>query len=111
MCGDGACQNGAWVVGVAKSGRELGCDLIGQSCIIAPTGEIVAMCTTLGDEVVVVDCDLNRCSVIQENVMEVLCASAQRAPMRILPRTVIRVRLPTEPEGSLFLLDSVPGTW
>ena len=43
----GAYQNGAWVVGVAKAGREEGCDLIGQSCIIAPTGEIVAMCTTL----------------------------------------------------------------
>ena len=34
----GAYQNGAWVVGVAKAGREEGCDLIGQSCIIAPHG-------------------------------------------------------------------------
>ena len=64
----GAYQNGTWVVGVAKAGREEGCDLIGQSCIIAPTGEIVAMCTTLGDEVVVADCDLDRCGEIQENI-------------------------------------------
>ena len=63
-CRPGADQNGAWVVGVAKAGREEGCDLIGQSCIIAPTGEIVAMCTTLEDEVVVADCDLDRCSEI-----------------------------------------------
>ena len=64
----GAYQNGTWVVGVAKAGREEGCDLIGQSAIIAPTGEIVAMCTTLEDEVIVADCDLDRCGEIQENI-------------------------------------------
>ena len=64
----GAYQNGTWVVGVAKAGREEGCDLIGQSCIIAPTGEIAAMCTTLEDEVIVADCDLDRCGEIQKNI-------------------------------------------
>ena len=39
-----------WIVGVAKAGKEENCDLLGQSCIIAPTGEIVAMCSTIGDE-------------------------------------------------------------
>ncbi|MCB1753804.1 MAG: N-carbamoyl-D-amino-acid hydrolase, partial [Gammaproteobacteria bacterium] len=48
----GAYQNGTWVVGVAKCGVEEGCLMIGQSAIIAPTGEIVAMCSTLGDEVI-----------------------------------------------------------
>src|SRR6202163_94907 len=46
----GAYQNGTWVVGVAKCGREEGCDMIGQSQIIAPSGETVAMCATLDDE-------------------------------------------------------------
>jgi N-carbamoyl-D-amino-acid hydrolase len=55
----GAYQNGTWVVGVAKCGREEGCDMIGQSQIIAPSGETVAMCTTLGDELVVARCDLD----------------------------------------------------
>ena len=64
----GAYQNGMWVVGVAKAGREEGCDLIGQSCVIAPTGEIVAMCSTLGDELVVAACDLDRCAEIRANV-------------------------------------------
>lgn len=64
----GAYQNGLWVVGVAKAGREEGCDLIGQSCIIAPTGEIVAMCSTLGDELVVHSCDLDRCRELRDNV-------------------------------------------
>jgi predicted amidohydrolase len=54
----GAYQNATWVVGVAKCGREEGFDMIGQSAIIAPSGEIVAMCHTLGDELVVGRCDL-----------------------------------------------------
>ncbi|MEF2073093.1 N-carbamoyl-D-amino-acid hydrolase [Consotaella aegiceratis] len=64
----GAYANGLWVVGVAKAGKEEGCDLIGQSCIVAPTGEIVAMAGTLGDELIVADCDLDRCSEIRDNV-------------------------------------------
>ncbi|HEV2055182.1 MAG TPA: N-carbamoyl-D-amino-acid hydrolase [Methylomirabilota bacterium] len=55
----GAYQNGTWVVGVAKCGREEGCDMIGQSQIIAPSGETVAMCTTLGDELCVARCDFD----------------------------------------------------
>jgi predicted amidohydrolase len=64
----GAYQNGTWVVGVAKAGSEEGCDLLGESCIIAPTGEIVARAATLGDELIVADCDLDRCREIQDNV-------------------------------------------
>ena len=55
----GAYQNATWVVGVAKAGHEEGFDMIGQSCIIAPSGEIVAMCRTLGDELIAHDCDLD----------------------------------------------------
>ena len=64
----GAYQNGTWVVGVAKAGHEEGCDLIGGSCIIAPTGELVARCTSLGDEVVCAEVDLDACRAIQENI-------------------------------------------
>ena len=55
----GAYQNGTWVVGVAKCGREEGCDMIGQSQIIAPSGETVAMCPTLDDELCVARCDFD----------------------------------------------------
>jgi predicted amidohydrolase len=55
----GAYQNGTWVVGVAKCGREEGCDMIGESQIIAPSGETVAMCSTLGDELCLARCDLD----------------------------------------------------
>lgn len=66
----GAYQNGMWVVGVAKAGREENCDLIGQSCIVAPTGEIVAQASTLGDELVTHDCDLDRCTEIRANIFD-----------------------------------------
>lgn len=64
----GAYQNGTWVVGVAKAGREEDCDLIGGSCIVAPTGEIVAKCSTLDDELVSAEVDLDRCREIQDNI-------------------------------------------
>jgi len=64
----GAYQNATWVVGVAKCGREEGCDLIGQSAIIAPSGEIVAMCATLGDELVTARCDLDAARSYKETV-------------------------------------------
>ncbi len=54
----GAYQNCCWVVGVAKAGPEEGQDFVGGTCIIAPTGDVVAMATGVGDEVVVADCDL-----------------------------------------------------
>ena len=63
-----AYQNGTWIVGVAKAGREEGCDLIGGTCIITPTGEIAAECKTLADELILAECDLDRCKEIQENI-------------------------------------------
>ena len=55
----GAYQNGTWVVGVAKCGVEEGVMQIGQSAIIAPSGEIAAQATSLDDELVVARCDLD----------------------------------------------------
>ncbi len=54
----GAYQNSTWVVGVAKAGLEEGCDLLAGSCIVSPSGEIVALATTKGDEVFTAFCDL-----------------------------------------------------
>ncbi|MCB2006903.1 MAG: N-carbamoyl-D-amino-acid hydrolase [Burkholderiaceae bacterium] len=55
----GAYQNGSWVVGVAKAGTEEGVPQIGNSIIVAPSGEIVAACSTLGDELAIARCDLD----------------------------------------------------
>jgi predicted amidohydrolase len=58
----GAYQNGTWVVGVAKAGNEEGVEQIGNSIIVAPSGEIVAACTTTGDELAIARCDLDLCA-------------------------------------------------
>ena len=64
----GAYQNATWVIGVAKAGREEGCDMLGGTLIIAPTGEIVAQGHTLGDELVTADCDLDACNHYKNTV-------------------------------------------
>jgi predicted amidohydrolase len=58
----GAYQNGTWVVGVAKGGVEEGVDSLGQSMIVAPSGQIVAQTLTTDDEVIVARCDLDWCA-------------------------------------------------
>jgi len=55
----GAYQNGCFVVGVAKAGDEDGVRQIGNSSIIAPSGEIIAACSTEGDELAIARCDLD----------------------------------------------------
>jgi predicted amidohydrolase len=56
-----AYQNGTWIVATAKAGREEGCDMMGGSCVIAPSGEVVAISSTLGDELVPYRIDLAMC--------------------------------------------------
>ena len=58
----GAYQNGTWVVGVAKGGVEEGVDSLGQSMIVAPSGQIVAQALTTDDELIFARCDLDWCA-------------------------------------------------
>ena len=58
----GAYQNGTFVVGVAKGGVEEGVDSLADSCIIAPSGEILAKTAGNGDEVISAMCDLDWCN-------------------------------------------------
>ncbi|QCK84342.1 N-carbamoyl-D-amino-acid hydrolase [Phreatobacter aquaticus] len=55
----GAYQNGTWVVGVGKCGVEEGCEMIGATSIVAPTGEIIGQSLTQEDELVIARCDLD----------------------------------------------------
>ena len=66
----GAYQNGMWVVGVAKSGEEEGCALLGESAIVAPSGEVMAQCSTDGDELVVAEADLDLCANYKETLFD-----------------------------------------
>ncbi len=64
----GAYQNGSFVAAAAKAGEEEGVDQIGQSCIIAPSGELMTQCTTLGDELQVARCDLDLCTSYKTSI-------------------------------------------
>lgn len=64
----GSYQNGAWGAASAKAGLEEGSMLLGHSCITAPTGEIVAMSSTLEDEVITAVCDLDACAHIRGEI-------------------------------------------
>ncbi len=64
----GAYQNATWVVGTAKCGNEEGSKMGGQSVIIAPSGEIVAMATTVEDEVITARCDLDMGRIYKETI-------------------------------------------
>ena len=66
----GAYQNGMWVVGVAKGGVEAGVELLAESQIIAPSGEVVAKAVTNGDEVIEVECDLDLCANYKETLFD-----------------------------------------
>ena len=66
----GAYQNGTWVVGVAKGGDEEGVDSLAQSCIVAPSGQIVAQTVTAGDELITAECDLNWCARYKETLFD-----------------------------------------
>jgi N-carbamoyl-D-amino-acid hydrolase len=55
----GAYQNGTFVIGSAKAGLEEGVDMQGGSCVVAPSGEILALAETVGDELVVARIDLD----------------------------------------------------
>ena len=67
-CQAGAYQNGTWVVAVAKAGVEEGCMLIGGTCVVAPSGELVAVASTLGDELLVYTMDLDATVPIKTSV-------------------------------------------
>ena len=66
----GAYQNGTWVVGVAKGGVEEGVDSLGQSMIVAPSGQIVAQSLTTDDELIVARCDLDWCARYKDTLFD-----------------------------------------
>ncbi len=66
----GAYQNGCYVVGVAKGGIEEGVESLSDSCIIGPSGEILAEAKTDGDELVIADIDLDICKNYKQTIFD-----------------------------------------
>ena len=66
----GAYQNGTFVVGTAKAGVEEGVAHIGGSCVIHPSGTVIAQCTGLDDELAMAACDLDDCTSYKTTVFD-----------------------------------------
>jgi predicted amidohydrolase len=66
----GAYQNGMFVVGVAKAGVEEGVELLADSQIIAPSGEVIARAEGSDDELVIAVCDLDLCHHYKQTVFD-----------------------------------------
>lgn len=55
----GAYQNATFVAAAAKAGTEDGHHMFGESCIVDPNGEIIALARTEEDEVILAEIDLD----------------------------------------------------
>lgn len=66
----GAYQNSTWVIGTAKCGNEEGSRMLGQSVIVAPSGEIVAQAVSLEDEIINARCDLDLGKRYRETIFD-----------------------------------------
>lgn len=80
----GAYQNGLWVAAAAKAGTECGVEQIGSSAIVAPSGEVVAVASTVGDEVVTARIDLDAARNYRDGVWNL---ARNRRPEHYAPVT------------------------
>jgi predicted amidohydrolase len=64
--GSGAYLNSTFVIGVAESGREDGVDLIADPLVIDPLGQVLARASTLDDELVTAQIDLDEAAVARD---------------------------------------------
>ncbi|MFB9947988.1 N-carbamoyl-D-amino-acid hydrolase [Rhizobium puerariae] len=66
----GAYQNATWIAAAAKAGCEEGSNMIGLSMIVAPSGQIVAMASTTGDELISAKCDFDMGTLYKRTIFD-----------------------------------------
>ena len=81
-------------------GIEEGVDQIGGSCIIAPSGEVVAACTTKGDEIALARCDLDLCNSYKRTIFNFDIHRQPRAYRMIVERKGQNLMADGTPVGS-----------
>lgn len=66
----GAYQNAMWIAAAAKCGLEEGSSMIGDSMIVAPSGQIVAQALSTGDEVITAKVDLEMGRLYRKTIFD-----------------------------------------
>lgn len=66
----GAYQNSMWIAAAAKCGNEEGSHMIGDSMIVAPSGQIAAQALTTADEVISARIDLDMASLYRRTIFD-----------------------------------------
>lgn len=66
----GAYQNSMWLGAAAKCGDEEGSHMIGDSMIVAPSGQIAAQALTTDDEVITARIDLDMASLYRRTIFD-----------------------------------------
>jgi predicted amidohydrolase len=79
--------NATWAVSVAKAGNEDGSGLIGGSVIVDPNGLVVAEAKTLGDELLLAECDLDACRQGKEKMFNFAAHRRPEHYRRIVDQT------------------------
>jgi predicted amidohydrolase len=79
---------------------EEGVDQIGGSCIIAPSGEVVAACITKGDEISVARCDLDLCNSYKRTTFNFDLHRQPHAYAMIVERKGVRLKADGTPLGA-----------
>ncbi|MEM8706278.1 MAG: N-carbamoyl-D-amino-acid hydrolase [Actinomycetota bacterium] len=93
----GAYQNGCYVIGTGKGGLEEGVPSLAESCIIAPSGQIILDCRTEADEVITAEIDLSLTSKYKETLFDF---ERYRRPEVYGPITAQKGAIPPATEGS-----------
>jgi predicted amidohydrolase len=83
----GCYQNATFAVATAKAGVEDGYELFGHSIIVNPQGEITAMATSWGDELITADCDLDMCVLGRTTIFNFAAHRRPEAYTRIVEQT------------------------
>jgi diaminopropionate ammonia-lyase len=96
----GAYQNGTYIAAAAKAGLEDGSVLLGHSCVIGPTGELIAMSHTQGDELITATCDFDRCQEIKQHIFDF---SLHRQPQHYA--LISEIPAPSSPKPPLLNTD------
>ncbi|MDH2328939.1 N-carbamoyl-D-amino-acid hydrolase [Cereibacter sp. SYSU M97828] len=89
----GAYQNSTYAVAVAKCGMEDGNHMFAGSIIVDPDGYVIARTTGEGDEVIVAECDFDKCAFGKQTVFNFAAHRRTEHYGRITAQTGMKIEV------------------